>query len=74
MSEPKLSEIPEFRELQNETFWRSGAGFHWCLPRFNVYVPADKRRRFLWNRYPHNTIGAAVVVFGRCWGVRWKRS
>jgi len=66
--------IPESREVQDEQFWRDGAGFHWCWPRFNVYVPADKKPRAMLNRYPHNVIGAAVVAFGRCWGVRWKRS
>ena len=48
--------------------------FRWCLPRFTSYVPADPTRRVLLNRYPHAVIGVAVVVFGRCWGVRWKRT
>jgi hypothetical protein len=66
--------IPPSDEVRSEDFWRSGGGFRWCLPRFNVYKPADTRPRTLLNRYPHNVIGAAVVIFGRCWGVRWKRS
>lgn len=39
-----------------------------------VYAPADKRPRWMLNRYPHNVIGAAVVLFGRCWSVTWKGS
>jgi hypothetical protein len=66
--------IPESREVRDEQFWRDGAGFHWCWPKFNVYVPADKKRRAMLNRYPHNVIGAAVVLFGRVWGIRWKSS
>lgn len=50
-----------------------GAVWRWMLPRFNVYRPADRKPRALLNRYPGAVIGAAVVVFGRCYGVRWKR-
>lgn len=68
-----LSDVPCSAELRDEQFWRDGAGFRWMFPpRFNVYVPADKRPRALLNRYPHNVIGAAVVLFGRCWGVQWR--
>lgn len=70
MSEPER--IPPSREVVSDEWWRIGGGFRWCWPRFNVYVPADRRRRAGWNRYPHNIIGAAVVLFGRCWGVQWK--
>lgn len=59
-------------EIGSDQWWRESAGFHWCWPRFNVYKPADTKPRALLNRYPHNVIGAAVVVFGRCWGVQWK--
>lgn len=59
-----------------EAWWKRGAGFKWCWPRFNVYIPASecKRHSMGFNRYPHNIIGLYVVIFGRCWGVRWKRS
>lgn len=66
--------LPPSREVEEEAWWRSGANFHWCWPTFNTYRPADTRRRWLLNRYPHNVIGVAVVLFGRCWGVRWKSS
>lgn len=66
--------IPESRELRDEQFWRDGADFRRCWPKFNVTTPADKRVRSGLNRYPHNVIGAYVVVFGRSWGVRWKES
>jgi hypothetical protein len=65
--------IPESSEVREEGFWRGGAGFRWCWPRLNTYRSADTRTRLLLNRYPHNVIGAAVVVFGRCWGIRWKK-
>ena len=39
----------------------------------NVYRPADRRMRTLWNRYPSGIIGAGVVVFGWAWGIRWGR-
>lgn len=66
--------IPESREVRDEGFWRAGGGFRWCWPRFDLTKPADTRVRSGWNRYPHNIIGAYVVVFGRGWGIRWKRS
>jgi hypothetical protein len=66
--------VPESRELRDEQFWRDGGNFHWCWPHFDRINPADKRRRVLLNRYPHNVIGAAVVVFGRGFGIRWKDS
>ena len=69
-----VRDVPPSREVEKEAFWRAGGGFRWCWPLFNVYVPADKRPRVLANRYPHNIIGVAVVLFGRCWGVRWKCS
>lgn len=59
-------------EVRHEEFYR-GKPFRWTWPRFNVYRPADTHRRLLLNRYPHAVIGVAVVVFGRCWGVQWKR-
>ena len=68
---PRGFGIPASREVR-EAWWRSGADFRWCWPKFDVYKPADTRIRSMFNRYPHNVIGAAVVVFGRCWGVRWK--
>lgn len=67
-------DVPASTEVRHEEFWRSGGGFRWIWPRFHVYKPADTRPRWLLNRYPHNVIGAAVVVFGRCWGVQWKGS
>lgn len=66
--------LPESDEVRREQFWRDGGNFKWCWPRFNVCVPADKHRRGLLNRYPHNVIGAVVVMFGKCWGVQWKRT
>lgn len=66
--------IPPSPEVADEGFWRNGGNFRWCLPRFDLLHPADQRRRAGLNRYPHNVIGAYVVVFGRGWGVRWKRS
>lgn len=57
----------------DHAFWTTGKSFRWCRPRFNVYRPADSRPRLLLNRYPHNVIGAAAVIFGRCWVVNWKR-
>lgn len=66
--------LPESDEVRHERFWRGGGDFRWCWPRFDITNPADKRRRFLLNRYPHNVIGAMVVAFGRGWGVRWKKS
>lgn len=59
---------------RQHAFYASGGGFAWCWPKFNVYRPADTRPRVLLNRYPHVVIGVAVVIFGRCWGVRWKAS
>lgn len=64
--------IPESREVRDEGFWRHGGGFHWCWPKLDRFNPADTQTRVMWNRYPHNIIGAAVVVFGRGFGVRWK--
>lgn len=61
-------------EIGSDEWWKAGANFRWCLPRFNLYTPADKTPRVLLNRYPHNVIGAAVVIFGRCWCLNWKRS
>lgn len=55
-------------------FYVSGGGFVWRWPKVTIYKPADSRPRAMWNRYPHNIIGAAVVLFGRCWGVTWKGS
>jgi hypothetical protein len=52
----------------------SGGSFVWRRPVFNVYKPADTHPRVGLNRYPHNVIGAAVVMFGRCWVVNWKGS
>lgn len=50
------------------------SSFRWRWPRVTVYNPADTRPRALLNRYPDDVIGAAVVLFGRCWGVTWKGS
>lgn len=69
-----LMSVPESREVHEEQFWRDGGGFHWCLPRFNIFHPADTRRRAGLNRYPHNVIGAYVVLFHRGWGIRWRKS
>jgi hypothetical protein len=55
-------------------FYKAGGGFRWCWPKFDRTHPADRRRRAALNRYPHNVIGAHVVLFGRGWGVRWKAS
>lgn len=60
------------QDLDDHEHFTSGNAFRLCLPRFNVTRPADTSPRFLLNRYPHNVIGAAVVLFGRCWGVRWR--
>jgi hypothetical protein len=57
----------------DHSWWTTGKAFRWTWPTFNVYKPADQRFRFLWNRYPHHKIGAGVVMFGRCWAVKWKR-
>lgn len=67
-----MSAVRESTEVRHDAWYRSKP-FEWCWPRFNVYAPADKRPRVMWNRYPYNIIGAAIVVFGRCWGVQWKR-
>jgi hypothetical protein len=49
--------------------------FRWCWPKFNVYIPAEPRPwRAGLNRYPEAIIGVYVVAFGRCFGLRWKRS
>ena len=56
------------------SFYIGGGGFRWQRPRLTVYVPADRSRRAGLNRYPHNVIGAAVVLFGRCWSLTWKGS
>ncbi len=69
-----MTQVPESSEVRDEQFWRDGAGFRWCWPKFNITEPADKRRRMLLNRYPHNVIGAGVVLFRRYWGVRWKET
>jgi hypothetical protein len=42
-------------------------------PKVTVYRPADTRPRLGLNRYPHVVIGAYVVAFRRCWGLRWRR-
>lgn len=65
--------IPESDEVRDEAYWRAKP-FVWVWPRPTIYTPADKRPRALLNRYPHNVIGAAVVAFGRCWGITWKAS
>ena len=62
-------QLPESQEVRDEQFWRDGGGFRWCWPKFDIVNPADKQRRD-----PHNVIGAAVIAFGRGWGVRWKAS
>lgn len=69
-----IAVVPPSREVRDEAFWRGGAGFRWCWPRFDLFHPADKQRRVGLNRYPHNVIGAYAVLFGRGWGVRWKSS
>ena len=68
------AKVPPSREVEEEAWWRSGANFHWCWPKFDITNPADRRIRSGFNRYPHNIIGAYVIVFGRGWGVRWKSS
>jgi hypothetical protein len=70
----EMPRVPESDEVRTDRWYREGASFRWIWPVFNVYRPADTRSRFLLNRYPYNVIGAAVVVFGRCWGVIWKGS
>jgi len=65
---------PESNEVRTEKFWREGGGFHWCLPRFNLFRPADRSWRAGLNQYPHNVIGAYVIAFGQGWGLRWKKS
>lgn len=71
-STPSARAVPESQEVRAERFWRAGGGFRWCWPRLTVYVPADRRRRVGWNRYPHNIIGVCVVMFGRAFSLRWK--
>lgn len=66
--------VPPSREVRDEDFWRRGGNFRWCWPKFDRFNPADKRTRWLLNRYPHNIIGAALVVFGHGFGIRWKSS
>jgi hypothetical protein len=67
--------IPESRELEQERWWRSGADFRWCWPKFDRFRPADRYRlHAMLNRYPHNVIGAACVIFGHGFGIRWKDS
>jgi hypothetical protein len=50
------------------------------LPRFNSYVAGRRLPyetpppRIVLNRYPGVVIGIEVGVFGRRWGMRWKRS
>lgn len=61
-------------DRQLHAHYIAGGGFVWERPRLNVYKPSNTRPRALLNRYPHNVIGAAVVLFGRCWGVTWKGS
>jgi hypothetical protein len=73
-TEPLFDSLPESDEVRDEQFWRDGGGFRWCWPHFDIVHPADTRPRVGLNRYPHNVIGAMVVVFGRGWGVRWKDS
>lgn len=65
--------LPSEADQAMDEYFRSKP-FEWCWPRVTVYVPGDTRPRGLLNRYPHNVIGAAVVLFGRCWGVQWKQS
>lgn len=48
--------------------------FRWCWPEFNVYRPADKRPAATLNRYSGTVIGIAVVLFGWCWGIRWRKT
>lgn len=55
-------------------FYLNGGGFVWRRPKMTVYRPADTRPRAVLNRYPHNIIGAAVILFGRSWSVTWKGS
>lgn len=61
-------------DLDQHVLYAAGGGFVWRWPRVTVYTPADTRPRALLNRYPHNVIGAAVVMFGRCWSLTWKGS
>lgn len=62
------------QDVAQHDFYVNGGGFVWRRPQVTIYRPADKSPRATWNRYPHNVIGAAVVLFGRCWGVTWKGS
>lgn len=55
-------------------FYANGGGFRWRWPTFDRLNPADRRTRAGLNRYPHNVIGAYVVVFGHGLGLRWKGS
>jgi hypothetical protein len=66
--------VPESDEVRHERFWRDGGSFRWRWLKFDRINPADKRTRAGLNRYPHNVIGAYVVVFGRGFGIRWKGS
>lgn len=60
--------------IGSEAWWRAGGSFVWRVPRFYTMDPADKRPRFMLNRYPHNVIGAGFVLFGRGWCVQWKHT
>lgn len=46
----------------------------WRRPRINSYKVAEPARfKFLWNRYDTCTIGAAVVIGSRCYGLTWAK-
>lgn len=54
----------------------SGRAFAWRRPTFNAYRVAEPVRFVTigFNRYPHDIIGLAAVVRGRCFVVNWKGS
>lgn len=66
--------IPPSCEVDDEQFWRSGGGFRWCWPKFDIVHPADPHYGFMLNRYPHNIIGLVLHLGHRGVGVRWKCS
>ncbi len=68
--------LPPSQELKEEHFYRTGDGFRWRrFPRFVICTAADRPPLFMWNRYPHNTIGAAIRLWGKRYiSIVWKKS
>lgn len=43
------------------------------IPRITIYCPADTTPARMPNRYGNKLIGYAVVLFGRCFSLQWRR-